>query len=237
MRFLVGTSGYSYKEWKGTFYPEKLPANEMLAWYAQRLPAVEINNTFYRMPKTKVLQVWAEQVPEAFRFVLKASQRITHQKRLNDVEEPLDILIRNASVMQQRLGALLFQFPPDFEKNLGRLQTFLNLLGNRAPAALEFRHESWFDDEVLQCLRANSCALCIDDSDQSPRAELISTANWGYMRLRREKYTDQDLVEWLERIKSQSWNTAFVFFKHEEAGAGPELATRFVELASRQSCG
>jgi uncharacterized protein YecE (DUF72 family) len=169
-------------------------------------------------------------VPDDFRFVLKASQRITHQKRLNEIEEPLEILIRNAGVMQQRLGALLFQLPPNFEKNLVRLEAFLNLLGNQARAALEFRHESWFDEEVLDCLRSNSCALCMDDSDESPCTELKSTANWGYLRLRREKYTDEDLREWTEKIRSQSWNTVFVFFKHEEAGAGPNLATRFIEL-------
>src|SRR5687767_2521756 len=142
MQMLVGTSGYSYKEWKGTFYPDKLPADQMLAWYGERLSTVEINNTFYRMPKTKVLQTWADQVPGNFRFVLKASQRITHQKRLVDVEEPLEILIRNSSAMQQRLGALLFQLPPNLKKDLPRLDAFLKLLNQRAPAAIEFRHES-----------------------------------------------------------------------------------------------
>jgi uncharacterized protein YecE (DUF72 family) len=231
MRFFVGTSGYSYKEWKGTFYPEKLPQKEMLSYYATRLSTVEINNTFYRMPKASVLESWAGQVPEGFRFVLKASQKITHFKRLKDVEEETDYLIRTASVLKGRRGPLLFQFPPNFKKDLPRLEAFLRLVCDGAQAAFEFRHESWFDDEVFDCLRANSCALCAAAVDDAPSADLVGTADWGYVRLRRESYTDEDLKQWIKRLKSQGWGEAYVFFKHEDAGAGPKLAARFMELA------
>jgi len=230
MRFFVGTSGYSYKEWKGSFYPEKLAQKEMLSYYAQRFSTVEINNTFYRMPKAGVLESWAQQVPDGFRFVLKAPQKITHFKRLKDAEEETDYLLRTAAVLEGHRGPLLFQLPPNFKKDLPRLEPFLNLVGG-TPAAFEFRHESWFDDEVFECLRKNSCALCVADIDDSPCADLVNTAGWGYVRLRREDYTDEYLREWIERLRSQGWDEAYVFFKHEDAGIGPKLAARFLELA------
>jgi uncharacterized protein YecE (DUF72 family) len=233
MQFFVGTSGYSYKEWKGSFYPEKLPQKEMLRYYAARLGTVEINNTFYRMPRASVLESWAQQVPEGFRFVLKASQRITHHKRLRDAGDETEYLIRTAAVLQQRRGPLLFQLPPDFKKDLPRLEAFLSLLGDGGPAALEFRHASWFDGDVFECLRANSCALCFADMEESPGADLVRTAPWGYVRLRREDYTDESLREWIERLRAQGWDEAYVFFKHEDAGTGPRLAARFLELAGR----
>jgi uncharacterized protein YecE (DUF72 family) len=230
MQLFVGTSGYSYKEWKGTFYPQKLPQKEMLSYYASRLSAVEINNTFYRMPKTSVIESWAEQVPDGFRFVLKASQRITHFKRLKEAEEPTSYLIRAASALRGKQGPLLFQLPPDLKKDAPRLRSFLECLDG-CPAAFEFRHESWLDDEVFQALRANSCALCCADTDGPDGGELIRTADFGYLRLRRESYTEPDLARWLERIRSQGWNEAYVFFKHEDAATGPALAARFAELA------
>jgi uncharacterized protein YecE (DUF72 family) len=231
MRFFVGTSGYSYKEWKGTFYPEKLPQKEMLSYYAQRFSTVEVNNTFYRMPSVSVVQTWAQQVPDSFRFVLKVPQTITHHKRLKNAEEDTDYLLRTAAELKERQGPLLFQLPPNLKKDLPRLEAFLRFLGNRTPSAFEFRHESWFDDEVFDCLRANSCALCVADTDDFAHADLISTAGWGYMRLRREVYTDESLGEWIEKLRSQDWDEAYVFFRHEDAGTGPKLAARFLELA------
>jgi uncharacterized protein YecE (DUF72 family) len=231
MHFYVGTSGYSYKEWKGTFYPEKLPQKDMLRYYGERFSTVEINNTFYRMPKLSVLESWREQVPESFRFVLKASQRITHLKRLKDVDEPMGFQLRAVAALKEQAGPVLFQLPPNLKKDAARLAAFLELLGNGTPAAFEFRHETWFDDEVFDLLRAKSCALCIADVEDTPVSDLIGTAGWGYLRLRREAYTDGELRDWIQRIKSQEWETAFVFFKHEDAGTGPRLAARFLELA------
>jgi len=231
MQFFVGTSGYSYKEWKGSFYPEKLPQKEMLSYYGGRLSTVEINNTFYRMPKTAVLQTWAEQVPDDFRFVLKASQRITHQKRLKDVEDETDYLLSTASVLEQRLGAVLFQLPPFLKKDVPRLTEFLHLLPTTTRCAFEFRHDSWFDDEVYDVLRSKSCALCLADVDDADPPELVSTANFGYVRLRRPSYTKPALKKWLAKLQAQPWDDAYVFFKHEDEGTGPKLATQFREMS------
>jgi uncharacterized protein YecE (DUF72 family) len=230
MRFFIGTSGYSYKEWKGSFYPEKLPAKEMLAYYAERFSTVEINNTFYRMPAPSVLESWAAQVPENFRFALKAPQVITHLKRLKDVEEPTERFLQVAAVLKKRLGPLLFQLPPNFKKDLPRLEGLLDLFPVGTAAALEFRHESWFDDEVYARMRARSCALCVADSEDLPSPDLVNTARWGMLRLRREKYSKQGLVEWFDKAKSQKWDEAYVFFKHEDSGTAPKFASHFLEL-------
>jgi uncharacterized protein YecE (DUF72 family) len=227
----VGTSGYSYKEWKGTFYPEKLPQKEMLNYYGQRFSTVEINNTFYQMPKVSVLESWAGQVPNDFQFALKAPQKITHHKQLDNINEEMHFLQRTASTLQERLGPLLFQFPPYFKKNLPRLNSFLDLLEDKMQVAVEFRDPSWFDDEVFKLLRNRSCALGLADADDLPKSNLVSTANWGYVRLRRVAYADDDLLSWIERLSSQNWNKAYVFFKHEDAGTGPKLAARFLKLA------
>jgi uncharacterized protein YecE (DUF72 family) len=232
MNFAVGTSGYSYKEWKGNFYPDKLPHSQMLSFYAQRFHAVEVNNTFYRMPRRSVMESWAHETPEGFQFVLKASQRLTHFARLKDVEDPLEYLLDVSSALEARRGPLLFQLPSNFRKDIGRLTDFLNLLGGRARAAFEFRHESWFDDEVFDALRTHSCALCIADMEDTPFSDLIDTAGWGYLRMRRESYTDRELTAWIERLLAQPWESAYVFFKHEEAGVGPKLAKRFLELTA-----
>ena len=229
MQFFVGTSGYSYKEWKGSFYPAKLPQKEMLSYYAERFSTVEINNSFYRMPSESVLESWAAQTPGGFRFVLKAPQTITHRKRLKDAEEQTHQFLRAAATLKDRRGPLLFQLPPNLKKDLPRLEAFLGLI--KDAAAFEFRHGSWFDDDVFGCLRAHSCALCIADADDSPGAELISTAPWGYVRLRRENYGDEQLRDWIKRLRSQGWSEANVFFKHEDAGTGPKFAARFIELA------
>jgi uncharacterized protein YecE (DUF72 family) len=232
MRFFVGTSGYSHKEWKGNFYPAKISPKDMLPYFAERFSTVEMNNTFYRMPTEDVMSGWAEQVPDNFRFIIKAPQSITHRKRLKGAEQEVDHLLRTAAVLKERLGPFLFQLPPNLKKDLARLEAFLEHLGKRGTIAFEFRHESWFDDEVMSCLRAHSCALCIADTEDFPDPELIHTAGWGYVRLRRDEYTDKDLKNWVKKLQSQIWDDVYVFFKHEETGSGPRLGARLIELAS-----
>ena len=233
MKLHVGTSGYSYKGWKGNFYPEDLPAKEMLSYYSRRLPAVEINNTFYRLPQPGMIENWKEKVPKRFRFSIKASQRITHIKRLNNVADETRYLLETTALLAERLGVVLFQLPPNMKKDTGRLKTFLDLLSTDTRTAFEFRHETWFDDEVCGLLRAKDCALVVSDTDEKPLTEIISTAKWGYLRLRRNAYDENDLVEWLRRVKAQKWKDAFVFFKHEDEGVGPKLAAQFIEMAKR----
>jgi len=230
MNLYVGTSGYSYKEWKGTFYPEDLPEKKMLRFYGERFRSVEINNTFYRMPKASVLEGWAAEVPEHFRFVLKGSQRITHFQRLKDTDGSVAYLLKAASVLGERLGPLLFQLPPFLKKDLPRLRDFLALLPRERRAALEFRHQSWFDDDVFAALREHQAALCIAEAENDLDIPFVSTADWGYLRLRRPDYGDPELQAWGGRIRQQDWRDAFVFFKHEEEGKGPKMACRFLEL-------
>lgn len=232
MKLWVGTSGYSYKAWLGNFYPERLAAKEMLRFYAARLPAVEINNTFYRLPKESVLQGWAEQAPAEFRFVLKAPQRITHVKRLKDASSEVEYLFRVATVLGSKIGAILFQLPPHLRKDLEKLQNFLSILPGDRAVAFEFRHPSWFDDEVFSCLKERNCALCTAEMDETETANLVPTATWGYIRLRRSAYSGADLLNWKERILSQQWDHAYVFFKHEDEGIGPKLAAEFLDLAA-----
>jgi uncharacterized protein YecE (DUF72 family) len=232
MTVYVGTSGYSYKSWKGSFYPEDLPDKEMLRYYGERFRSVEINNTFYRMPSEKVLTNWYDQAPTGFAFVLKASRRITHFKRLEDTNEELSYLLRTSSVLQEKLGPSLFQLPPNLKKDLPRLQDFLALLPQGWRAAIEFRHASWFDDDVYETLRSHNVALVIAETDEDA-VPLVATARWGYLRLRREAYDDRQLAEWKERIASQDWSDVFAFFKHEEKGTGPETATQLVQLFGR----
>jgi uncharacterized protein YecE (DUF72 family) len=229
MRVLAGTSGFSYKEWRGSFYPEDLPASEMLRFYAGRLPAVEINNTFYRMPKPALLQGWAAQVPEDFRFVLKASQRITHRKRLKEAGEETAYFFGVAAALGSRLGPALFQLPPNLKKDLPRLEVFLALLPDGARAAFEFRHPSWFEDDVFAALRAHRAALCLAE-DEELATPLEATCDWGYLRLRRQDYSEADVAAWAEKIRGQSWSEAYVFFKHEEAGSGPALAASLQKI-------
>ena len=238
MKVRVGTSGYAYKAWKGSFYPADLGDSDMLSFYAQRLGVVEINNTFYRMPTSALLQKWIEKVPEDFCFVLKAPKRITHQKRLSALAaEDLAFFLETASVLGQRLGAALFQLPPFFKKDVPRLRDFLARIPAGVRAAFEFRHASWFDDEVYDVLRSRQAALCSADTDESgdEGAPIVPTAPWGYLRLRRADYQDADLAGWAERVIGQPWTEAFVFFKHEDEGKGPELARRFEERLPRSS--
>jgi uncharacterized protein YecE (DUF72 family) len=229
MGVLVGTSGFAYKAWKGTFYPKDIKAEDMLRYYASQFGSVEINNTFYRMPSEKVLRQWSTQVPEGFTFVLKAPRHITHMKRLKEVESPLSFFLRTADALGGQLGPLLFQLPPNLKKDLPRLTTFLALLPPARRVALEVRHESWYDGEVYDALRARDVALCITDADdlQTP---LEKTASWGYLRLRRVQYTEAHLRQWGERITSEGWRDAFVFFKHEEEATGPRLARQFLSM-------
>ncbi len=231
MKLYVGTSGYSYKEWKGSFYPDKLPAKEMLSYYATRLPAVEINNTFYRLPQRTVFESWKEQVPASFKFSVKASQRITHFKRLQGVEEETRYLLDTATALADRLGVVLFQLPPNMKKDLSRLEAFLRTLPDTTRSTFEFRHPTWLEDDVLELLSKHNHALCISDTDEMPVSNIDKTAAWGYLRLRRVNYTDEVLAEWVERMRQQKWNEAFVFFKHEDEGTGPKLAAKFLGLA------
>ena len=228
MDVLVGTSGYAYKEWKGRFYPEDLPATKFLAYYAGRLHTVEINNTFYRMPKRDVVKKWADTVPEGFSFVLKASQRITHKKRLKDCEDEVGFFTGNAQELGDKQGPLLFQLPPWLKKGTERLSEFLASLPDGLKAAFEFRHESWFDDEVYDALRGRDAALVISDTGKI-EAPVVATAPYGYLRLRRESYSEADLDEWAARIEAQPWETAHVFFKHEDEATGPLMAEAFAK--------
>jgi uncharacterized protein YecE (DUF72 family) len=228
MRVLAGTSGFSYDGWVGTFYPEDLPTNGRLRYYATKLPAVEINNTFYRMPKPELLAGWAAQVPETFRFALKASQRITHIKRLKEVSEEVRYLAGAARHLGGHLGPILYGLPPNLKKDLPRLEAFLALLPSDLKAAFEFRNPTWLDEEVFALLRSAGAALCVAD-DEKGTTPFVATASWGYLRLRREDYTDADLDAWAARLAEPSWTEAYVFFKHEDEGAAPELARRFGE--------
>jgi uncharacterized protein YecE (DUF72 family) len=225
MTLWVGTSGYNYPEWKGSFYPQKLPAAKMLAYYAERLNTTEINYTFYRVPNTKILAGWDAQTPPQFRLTLKAPKRITHIAKLRDCAELLDYFLRTAATLGPKLGAILFQLPPYLRKDLALLDDFLPLLPQGTCAAFEFRHASWMDAEVFERLRARNLALCVADSEKfSTPVEL--TADYAYFRLRDEGYTPQDLARWagVIREKTAASGDVFVYFKHEEAGKGPEFA-------------
>jgi uncharacterized protein YecE (DUF72 family) len=231
MKIFVGTSGFGYKQWKGKFYPDKISPQEMLRFYSRRFAAVEINNTFYHMPTEPVLTSWAEQVPDYFVFALKAPQVITHLKRLRNVGEETGYFFRMLSVLEKKLGPVLFQFPKSFRGNRPALENFLALIPGSISCAFDFRSPSWLDSEILDLLRGKGCSLCTTDADENPPDEIIKTAPWGYLRLRRSAYTDADLSKWLERILAQKWEKAFIFFKHEEEAKGPEMARRFRELA------
>ena len=225
MSIFAGTSGYSHDDWKGNFYPEKFSQKKMLGFYAEHFTAVEINYTFRSIPGEQAVMSWAGQVPESFRFVLKAWQAITHFKRLQDAEQETDDFLSAVSILQERQGPSLFQLAPSFTKNVPRLDAFPRHIAGRAKCAFEFRHPSWLDDEVYNCLRAHSAVPCIVDG-----VELIRCADWGYLRLAGSNYTDADLRDLIQRIESNKWNESYVFFMHSDAGKAPQLATRFHEL-------
>jgi uncharacterized protein YecE (DUF72 family) len=231
MKLFVGSSGYSYKEWRGTFYPEELSEKRMLHYYGERFRTVEINNTFHRMPTVQLLEGWAGEVPSDFKFVLKAPQQITHLQRLRDVDESMSYLMDVTGVLRERLGALLFQLPPNLKKDLPLLRDFLALIPPGRLVAVEFRHQSWFDPEVFALLRRNNAALCVADADNDLEVPFIASADWGYLRLRRLDYTVSELKRWAKLVRGQPWRDVYVFFKHEEGAKGPMLAQRFLELA------
>ena len=230
MKLLAGTSGYAFKEWKGNFYPAELKDDGMLGYYASRFATVEINNTFYRLPKEAVLLEWAAQVPEQFTFAVKASQRITHYARLKEESADLvDYLLKTTSALGSRLGPILFQLPPNLKKDVNRLRGFLGLLPSDRRFVFEFRHESWFDDEVFSALRDRDVAMCVAEQDDF-KCPVVSTASWGYLRLHRLDYDEAALVEWAKCVASQAWTDAYVYFKHDEGiGSGPPAVDAFVK--------
>ena len=226
MRIHVGTSGYSFPEWKGSFYPKSLPAAEMLPYYAARFPTVEINNTFYRLPKESVVVDWAAAVPDTFTFSIKASQRITHHARLKDTEELMTYLLRVCTALGDKRGPTLFQLPPNMKLDSARLAAFLPLIPKRWKAAIEFRHASWFSDDVYALLRQHEVALVTAESEDT-EAVVAVTAPYGYLRLHKPAYAPAELDTWAATIKAQSWEEAWIYFKHDNDTAGPELAAAF----------
>lgn len=231
MNLYVGTSGYSYKEWKGSFYPPKLPAKQMLAYYGEHFKTVEINYTFKHLPTASVVATWISSVPADFQFALKAPEQITHRKRLKDMGDALTKFLDVAGGFKKRLGPLLFQLSPNFKKDASRLRAFLALLPRRRRVAFEFRHPSWFDDEVFELLRHHRVALCIAEEKDELRVPFVATADWGCLRLRRPNYSNAALKKWAKQVRQQDWQDVFVFFKHEDEAKGPRFAKRFLELA------
>jgi uncharacterized protein YecE (DUF72 family) len=227
----IGTSGYNYPEWRGTFYPEKLAAAKMLPYYAERFPTVEINYTFYRTPNEKILEGWNAATPDGFKLTLKAPKRITHDARLRDCADRIRQFLDTAAILGPKLGALLFQLPPNLKKDLALFDAFLDTFPPRVCAAFEFRHPSWLDDEVYGRLRSRNLALCVADSEKLATPAEI-TATYGYFRLRDEGYTADDIARWAEVIRetTRSCGDVFVYFKHEESGTGPEFGRMLMEL-------
>jgi uncharacterized protein YecE (DUF72 family) len=230
MNFWIGTSGFQYSEWKGNFYPEDLPTAKMLPFYAGRFSTTEINYTFHRIPAVKTIENWKAQTPEKFRFALKAPQKITHWSKLRDCSDTLEYFCKVVTGLGERLGPVLFQLPPTFKKDVDVLSSFLREFPDMR-GAFEFRHESWFDDEIFELLNSRNIALCIADTETLVTPRTI-TADYGYLRLRREDYEASDVERWADFVRDQkpSWNDAFVCFKHEESGIGPKLARQMIEL-------
>jgi uncharacterized protein YecE (DUF72 family) len=234
MKLHAGTSGFAFKEWKGSFYPQDLKDDAMLGYYASKFPTVEINNTFYRLPKEHVLQDWASQVPDPFTFAIKASQRITHHARLKpECASAVEFLLKNTSALAGRLGPILFQLPPNLKKDVDRLRAFIDTLPADRRYTIEFRHESWFDDDVFTALRARDIPMCIVEQPDFA-SPVVSTATWGYVRLHRFDYDDAMMSEWSKRLAAQPWSEAYVFFKHDEGiGSGPPAVDAFREICQR----
>ena len=228
-RVSVGTSGYNYPEWRGTFYPEKFSTDKMLAYYAERFPTVEINYTFYRLPTEKLLAGWAAGTPEHFTFTLKAPRRITHDAKLRHCEDLTQTFCRTAQTLGSKLAVLLFQLPPTSKKDAEVLRDFSEVLPDGTRAAFEFRHPSWFDAEIFDILRARNLALCVADSEKLS-APVEITADYAYFRLRDEGYQQADIEHWAGVIRGLGAKSAYVYFKHEEQGLGPEFAKRLMSL-------
>lgn len=233
-RYRVGTSGYNYPEWKGSFYPERCPQKRMLPFYAERFDTVEINYTFYRMPTARLLAGWSDATPAGFRFTLKAPRRITHEARLADCGEMTRAFCDAARTLDEKLGALLFQLPPSFRRNVDRLQRFLDTLPPVVRVAFEFRHASWHETEIIELLRERGAALCVADSERM-RTPVQVTASHGYFRLRDRAYGDADLAHWAGTISSSTANCedVYVYFKHEEKGTGPAFARRLLDYLAQ----
>jgi uncharacterized protein YecE (DUF72 family) len=233
MTLLAGASGYSFKEWKGHFYPEAIKPDAMLAWYAARLPTVEINHSFYRMPQASVLENWAGSTPEGFRFAIKAPRRITHLARLKPetAAEPLEYLYRALAALGAKRGPVLFQLPPLMKKDLPRLREFLRLLPEGHRAAFEFRNDTWYADEVYDALKGAGAALCVSEREDGAQPPLVETAPWGYVRLRLEAYSDDDLQRWAGRLAAMAWTEVHVYFMHEPTA--PAYAQTLMRFASR----
>lgn len=227
----IGTSGFQYAEWKGTFYPEDMSAAKMLPYYAERLSTTEINYTFHRIPSGKSIEGWYQATPERFKFSLKAPQKITHFAKLRNCGDTLRFFHQVITDLEGKLGCVLFQLPPGLKKDTSLLQTFLLDVPEGMRCAFEFRHASWFEEEIYDLLRAKNLALCIADSEKLSTPD-VATADYGYLRLRREDYQEADVARWAEAIKAKEgkWSDAFVYFKHEESGIGPKLATRMMEM-------
>ena len=221
----VGTSGYNYPEWKGSFYPSDLPAAKMLPYYAARFPTVEINYTFYRMPNEKLVDGWAAQTPSPYKLTLKAPRRITHDSRLKNVGPSVASFCQVAGSLGDKLGALLFQLPPNLKKDLALFDAFLAELPPKAPAAFEFRNTSWLEEDIFSRLSARGLALCVADSEKLSTPVRV-TADYAYFRLRDEGYTPDDVARWGDTIARATENAreVYVYFKHEEQGKGPEFA-------------
>jgi uncharacterized protein YecE (DUF72 family) len=234
MKLHAGTSGFAFKEWKGSFYPQDLKDDAMLGYYASKFPTVEINNTFYRLPKEHVLQDWASQVPDPFTFAIKASQRITHHARLKpECASAVEFLLKNTSALAGRLGPILFQLPPNLKKDVDRLRAFIDTLPADRRYTIEFRHDSWFDDDVFTALRDRDIPMCIVEQPDFA-SPVVSTATWGYVRLHRFDYDDAMMAEWSKRLAAQPWSEAYVFFKHDEGiGSGPPAVDAFREICQR----
>jgi uncharacterized protein YecE (DUF72 family) len=237
MRLHVGTSGFSYDEWRPAFYPDDLAKDAMLGFYGARLPSVELNNTFYRMPSPKLTAKWASEVPDAFTFAVKASQRITWTKKLADCEETLGYLFAAVAELGHKLGCVFYQVPKWVKKDVPLLRGFLALQRAGIRTAFEFAHPSWLEDDALQALRERDAAVVLSDRDEAPTPELIDTGSWAYLRLRRAAYDDGALLQWHERLRGRALQQCFVFFKHEDTCAGPALAQRFLQLGGAAAAG
>ena len=230
-KIVAGASGYSFKEWKGSFYPDKMKPEEMLPWYSARLPTVEINNTFYQMPKAAVLENWAKMTPENFRFSIKASRRITHMARLKPTAtDSVNFLYTTLAALGDKRGPVLFQLPPLLKLDLPRLVEFLRVLPDGHRAAFEFRNDSWFTDDVYAALKEAGAALCISEREDNAPPPMVVTAPWGYVRLRLETYTDAELHDWAAKLAATEWNEAYVYFMHEPtAPAYAQTLMKFAE--------
>jgi uncharacterized protein YecE (DUF72 family) len=231
MSHWIGTSGFQYTEWKGNFYPEDLSTAKMLPYYAERLNTTEINYTFHRIPSTKTIDNWNKLTPAQFRFALKAPQKITHWSKLRECGDTMRYFHDITSALGEKLGPVLFQLPPNFKKDAFVLADFVNGLPEKSRAAFEFRHESWFADDVWEIFRARNVALCLNETAEFA-APKIATANFGYLRLRREDYTPSDVERWAAFVGEQraNWSDTFIYFKHEEAGMGPKFAKQMMEM-------